>query len=807
VLRLGAALLALYGAAKEARALLDYDDLIARSGALLRRPGVGPWVLYKLDGGIDHILVDEAQDTAPDQWQVVAALADEFFAGQGARDQARTVFAVGDEKQSIFSFQGADLRSYAAMRERFARRVRDAGQSWRDLPLTLSRRSVPAVLGLVDQVFATPEARDGVVGEGQAVAHEAVRQLPGVVEIWPQVRKAGSDIADAWEVPADYTAPQSPAATLAFRLASTVRDWLDRGEILAATGRPIAPGDVMILVRRRNEFFEAMVRALKARAVPVAGADRLVLAEHIAAMDLVALGQFALLPEDDLNLATVLKGPLFGFDDDDLFQLCWQRRQRLWPTLRSRAHERPRWIAAAAELERLLARADFVPPFEFYAEVLGAGRGRQRILGRLGPEAADPIDEFLNLALAHEQGEAPTLQNFLHWFAQGEVEIKRDLEQETDAVRVMTVHAAKGRESAIVILPDTGPIRLYHHDPKLLWGGLSQRDRPPLLWPVRGTKDIDAVVQGRDAERLARAQENRRLLYVALTRARDRLIVCGYVNRPPPDPDKAQADEGDGDASWYDLVGAAFSRLPAVEEVPLPWSADTSDTARLWRGPPVSGKVPLPVPQPSLAAMPPLPSWVGTAPPLDPTPPRPLSPSRPPGPEPAPPSPVGATDSFNARRGRILHRLLQVLPDLPVERREAVMGRYLSGADLRLTVPQRAEIAAQVNALMTTPHLAGIFAPGALSEAPLVGRLGDHVVAGQMDRLLVGASEILVVDYKSGRAPPTGFHPAYVRQMALYRALLGQIYPGRAIRCALLWTETALVEELPEEMLEDTVLV
>ncbi len=811
VLRLGAALLARYAAAKEARALLDYDDLIARTGALLRRPGVGPWVLYKLDGGIDHILVDEAQDTAPEQWQVIAALADEFFAGLGARDGARTVFVVGDEKQSIFSFQGADLNSYAAMRERFARRVQDAGQSWRDLPLTLSRRSVPAVLGLVDQVFASATARDGVVGAGEVVAHQAARDLPGVVEIWPRLHKADAAIADAWEAPADYTAPHSPAATLAFRIASMVRYWLDRGEVLDATGRLIAPGDIMILVRRRKEFFEAMVRALKARLVPVAGADRLVLAEHIAAMDLVALGQFALLPDDDLNLATVLKGPLFGFDDDDLFALCWGRKQRLWRALKSRARENPRWTAAAAELERLIARADFVPPFEFYAEILGSGRGRRRILARLGPEAADPIDEFLNLALAHEQSEAPTLQSFLHWFARGEVEIKRDLEQETDAVRVMTVHAAKGRESAIVILPDTGPISLFRHDPKLLWGGAGRRDQPPLLWPVHGAKDVDAVAQARGAEHLARAQESRRLLYVALTRARDRLYVCGYVNRPPPDPEKVQADEGAGDASWYDLIGGAFSRLPAVEEAPLPWPDEVGNaagaTARRWRGPPVRGVVPPPLPPPLPATMPALPSWVDAAPPLDPTPPRPLSPSRPPGPEPALQSPLGGADSSGARRGRIVHRLLQVLPDLPVERRQAVMERYLAGADLRLAAAERAEIATQVAKLLAAPHLAAIFAPGALSEAPLVGRLGQHVVAGQMDRLLVGMREILVVDYKSGRAPVTGFHPAHVRQMALYRALLAQVYPGRAVRCALLWTETATVEDIPTEILENTVLV
>src|SRR5487761_955542 len=392
LIRLAGAVLDAYGAHKTARALLDFDDLVLKAKDLLRRPGVAPWVLFKLDGGIDHILIDEAQDTNPDQWEVIAALAEEFFVGEGARHVERTVFAVGDPKQSIFSFQRADPRAFVAMREHFRVRVEAAGRTWQPLALELSFRSVAAVLQTVDAVFADQRVSAGVALEDEIIRHEPHRLgAAGLVELWPPVSPETDEPPTPWDAPLSQARLKLPRARLADAIAATVKSWLDTGETLEASGRPMHAGDILVLVRRRNPFVGARVRALKERDVPVAGVDRMVLADQLAVQDLVALAQFLLLPADDLTLATVLKSPLYGFDEQQLFDLAWPRSDSLWDELRQRAGENPTFRFAADELAALLARADFIPPFELFAEVLGVRDGRRKILARLGAEANDPL--------------------------------------------------------------------------------------------------------------------------------------------------------------------------------------------------------------------------------------------------------------------------------------------------------------------------------------------------------------------------------------------------------------------------------
>ena len=342
LLRLAAGLLEDYEALKRARGLLDYDDLILATRDLLRDRSAAAWVLYKLDGGIDHVLIDEAQDTNPDQWEVVAALAEEFFAGEGGREAARTVFAVGDGKQSIFSFQRADPARFEAMRAHFRERAAAAESGWDDVSLDVSFRSAPAVLAAVDAVFAGP-AGDGVVPPGLRLRHHPHRQgHAGLVELWPPVAPAEDGGVSVWEAPCAYAASPSPQARLAEAIAEVIRGWLDRRETLPSRGRPIRPGDVMILVRRRTAFVEETVRALKLRGIPVAGVDRMRLTEQLAVEDLIALGRFLLLPEDDLTLAALLKSPLIGLDEDQLYALAVDRgRRSLWERLGAFAEAEP----------------------------------------------------------------------------------------------------------------------------------------------------------------------------------------------------------------------------------------------------------------------------------------------------------------------------------------------------------------------------------------------------------------------------------------------------------------------------------
>ena len=792
LLRVGDGLLDAYQAEKRRRGLLDYDDLILTARGLLRQTNAAAWVLFKLDGGLDHILVDEAQDTSPDQWEVIAALAEEFFAGKGSRedlpDTPRTVFAVGDEKQSIYSFQGADPTSFEAMREHFAARVEAANLDWQPIDLDLSFRSTPDVLATVDAVFETDAARRGLTSANRPISHLVKRRdQAGLVELWPLVAPAEEPDLDPWAAPLDQVEVASPRSQLAVRIAEQIERMLAAGEGLAATGAAMRPGNIMILVRRRDVFVAEMVRQLKRRGVPVAGTDRMVLTEQIAVMDLIALGRFLLLPEDDLSLAEVLKGPLYGLDDGELFDLAYGRRDRLWQTLRAARNGNERVRRAAGELEELLARVDFVPPFEFYSDLLGGRGGRRRLVARLGPDAVDPIEEFLTLALAYERIHVPSMQGFLQWLQAGETQVKRDMEQGRNEVRVMTVHGAKGLQAPVVFLPDTAAVPGGRFDPRILslpTNGAERSDRPLFLWPANRKFDDANCRAARAAAQAAGMDEYRRLLYVAMTRAEDRLYVCGWDTKQKRNPD-----------SWYDLLAEPIRRLG--QPVALPFGEPG------WRigGPPARADQPE-------AAKPPeavLPDWATAAAPAEQRPPRPLAPSRPDGDEPPVRNPLAPDDGWRFRRGLLTHRLLQTLPELPPNRRVAAARRWLANPVHGLAEPMQRDIADEVMALLENPQFAPIFGPGSRAEVPLTGQVGNRVVVGQIDRLVVTEREVLVVDYKSNRPPPASpdqVPKIYLRQMAAYRALLRRIYPDRPIACALIWTDGARLMALPDAALD-----
>ncbi|MEQ9331843.1 double-strand break repair helicase AddA, partial [Thalassobaculum sp.] len=561
---LAAAVIAAYEAAKARRAELDYEDLVERARSLLRRPGVAAWVLFKLDGGLDHVLIDEAQDTSPAQWDIVRALAEEFFAGTGAHDARhpqveRTIFAVGDVKQSIYSFQGADPAGFGAARGHFATRVADAGKLFRRVPLEQSFRSTDAVLQAVDAVFALPEARDGVAeieadGGAVPIVHNAVRSgHAGRVEVWPPVDPVEAEPSAPWTPPVERRGADEPRARLAQRIAERIGGWIGT-ELLAARGRTVQPGDVLVLVQRRGAFVHELVAALKKAGVPVAGVDRLVLTDQMAVKDLVALGRAVLLPEDDLTLATVLKGPLVGLTEDQLYDLCQGRTQpRVWRELQRRAAEGGAFAEARRRLGDWLRLADRVPPHDFFQRVLARG-GRERLVRRLGPEAEDAIDELLAQALAYERESTPSLQGFLHWLAAGDFEVKRELEGAGGTVRVMTVHGAKGLQAPIVVLPDT--LRVPRLQDQWLWHAAGDGTEIP-LWTASSREADEVSAAARAEARRRQDQEYRRLLYVAMTRAEDRLVVCGWNGR------KA-ATAG----NWYELIHRAVA--PLAEDRPDP---------------------------------------------------------------------------------------------------------------------------------------------------------------------------------------------------------------------------------------------
>jgi len=786
LMRIGTVMLAQYDAIKRRRARLDYDDLILKTRGLLHQPAVVPWVLFKLDGGLDHILVDEAQDTSPEQWDIIVALAEEFFSGAGARDRDRTIFAVGDEKQSIYSFQGADPTRFDEMRAFFSHHAAASGGAFHPVDLVRSFRSTPVVLQLIDQVFADDAANDGLSADNRPVSHLAERVgEPGLAELWPPVQPLPTPEADPWDAPVDQLSMQSAEVRLADRIADRIAHWLAEGEILAASNRPMRAGDIMILVRRRNAFVEELIRQLKTRGVSVAGSDRMVLTEQIAVMDLMAIGRFVLMPEDDLCLAELLKSPFFGFDDMALFDLAHDREGSLWAALSQRRGEKPAYGAAVETLRAWLARADFQPPYEFFAHILGADGGRRLLQSRLGADALDPIEEFLGLALAFERLHVPSLQGFMHWFSAGSAEIKRDLEQGRDEVRVMTVHGAKGLQAPVVILPDCCTVPLGRLDPKIL----TLAPEPLPVWGGRSTDDDPQTAAARARARAAAMREYRRLLYVALTRARDRLYVCGFETK-----------RGRGDDCWYDLIEPAFAALGA--QIDLPWG----ETG--WR----LGQAPRQE-RPSKPSEPPVsvrPAWLDRPAPPEPTPPVPRAPSRPSDTEPAAISPLAGGENRRFRRGLVTHRLLQSLPDIAPADRQAEARRFVARRAHDLPPAAVEQILSETFAILEDPAFAALFGEGSRAEVPITGVVGDAVVSGQVDRLLVTADQVIVADYKTNRPPPetvAAVPTIYVRQMAFYRALLTEIYPDREVRCLLIWTDGPRAMALPAAILDGVTTV
>ncbi|GAN53492.1 double-strand break repair helicase AddA [Tanticharoenia sakaeratensis] len=807
LLHLATPALARFGVEKAARGLVDYDDLIAQTRALLQEPGAA-WVLYKLDGGIDHLLLDEVQDTSAAQWEIAGALTQEFFSGEGARDdlaRPRTVFAVGDSKQSIYAFQGADPAGFVAWRHRFDAMVRQAGQDFLTPGLTVSFRSVEPVLKLVDAVFARQPAASGVREAGASFVAEHISARPdqgGRVELWPLVpaSEAGEE-ASPWVAPSANAGQQSAPQRLADALARWIADQI--GQPPQPGQAPLRAGEVLVLVPRRSAFVTALIRALKTCSVPVATLVRVELTEQIAVRDLMALCEVLLLPQDDLTLGCVLTSPLGDLSDDSLMDLALGRgNQPLWSVLRSRHAERKDWAQAWGLLAPLYNRVDYATPYQLLTEALGRLGGRARLLRRLGPEAAEPVDELLSAALRYEGLHPPSLQGFLHWLRASETTVKREPEAQADAVRVMTVHGAKGLQARLVVLPDTAS--RPRADNPLLWTAADGMALP--LWQSRAALATGRTRALGDALREQVAEERNRLLYVALTRASDWLVICGWSG----------AKQGPGEDSWYRMCEAGFEDLEAhAEPFALGWEGER----RVYEIQPrhVAGQGEARAPRAPVS----LPRWLGAAPDWRASPPvaepaltRPLAPSRPEGaafgPLPAARSPLqlrsGEAPRTRAlRRGVLIHRLLQLLPDYAAAARPAVARRFLSRAGFDLNETQVEQIARQAISVLTHPVLAPVFGADSRAEQAITGIAGGSVVVGQVDRLRIADDAVYLCDFKTNQSPPRSVETvpdAYLRQMAAYRAVLAQVAPGRPIRCLLVWTETGDVMALPDAALD-----
>ena len=783
--------------AKSRAAELSYSDLINQTSQLLIDHGAA-WVLYKLDGGIEHLLLDEVQDTAPAQWEIANVIAAEFFAGLGARKEPRSIFAVGDPKQSIFSFQGANLKTFGIYKDKFKASAISAGRGWLDGALSVSFRSTAPVLQLTDAVFAEGPARSGVIAPGETLRHGISRMgQAGKATLWPLAEATEASEIPDWDLPEDYQTADSSITILARKLGDYIQDRLVQP--LPAKNRNARPGDFLILVRSRGAIVGAVTSELKSRGIDIAGLDRMVLSEQPAVSDMLALCDALLLPEDDLAFAQFLVSPLGGLSDESLMELAMNRPSSLVGALYARAEERAEWRASKSFYEALRARADFDTPFALLSDALGVLGGRACLLSRFGPEAAEPLDEFLAEALQFSAAEPASLQAFVHRLRNAATAIKREAEAGGDEVRIMTVHGAKGLQAPIVIMPDT--VSLPQAETDLLWMDVPRLDMKFPIFCPRAELRANVLAAELQAKRSAQVEEYNRLLYVALTRAEDEILICGAVGR--------QAIPAD---CWYDAVRSGFGRLPARQEengdlvyvCPQTAEPDGITQAREVR----------------IAVLPP---WAGCAPDWQAAP----APKEAPGPERIVPSrvteetsraalavsPLAGPQTSAAKRaaamarGTAVHALLQHLPSLPDSARRKAAMNYLS-AQPALAV-EAAEICASVLKILHDPTLELLFGPGSDAEVPLAGVVNGREVGGMADRVFIGTEEIIIADYKTDRSPPPNvalIPEKYVLQLAAYRAVLRQIHPDLPVRCVLVWTAHAKAMAVPDAVLDRAAL-
>ncbi|MEM6932211.1 MAG: double-strand break repair helicase AddA, partial [Pseudomonadota bacterium] len=780
--RFAVALLRRYHLAKAEAGLLDFEDLVGRTRDLLVNTETRSWVLYKLDHGLEHILVDEAQDTAPEQWDIISAITDDFYAGLAASDAPdglqRTVFVVGDEKQSIYSFQGAEPGAFGAMRQKLGDRLSGLGTRLERPALITSFRSAPTILDFVDAVFDGPTVQ-GVTFTGDPIRHLASRSDDhGWIDLWPLIEKHDDPDENPWWEPVDRPSPDDPRIRLADALADRIRIMVLEGTLPPRSGHPdrrIRPGDILVLVRRRDRLARRLIDALKTEGVPVSGSDRLGLAEELAVKDVLALIRCVLTPADDLSLACALRSPLGSLSEQDLFDLAHGRTGTLRASLNDHAARFPR---DAAMLNDLSERVGALGPYEFLERVLIKHDGRRRLIARLGPEAEDCIDELIAQALVYEAREVPTLPGFTAWIEAGDVTLKREMDKGADEVRVMTIHGAKGLEAPVVILPDTVGGGGKGARPLLLPTDPGAEDAL-VLWAGPRTTDDAATARARAIATAREEAESKRLLYVGLTRAEDWLIICG-AGRP-----------SDADKGWYGLLQRAAARFETH-----PASAPEGVDGMIRQIRPAVIRLSSDVQKSQIKEIfsDARDDWISPAkrePRL-----RRISPSSLAKKVSDQPS-AGPSDPERARiRGKAIHHLLEHLPEVPFDQRSELSDRLLEAFAPNLPADLQLDVRAEVDAVLTSQELAALFGMNSMGEVPLtipVAADGVLPMQARIDRLVVEPGRVLIVDYKTDETvplSPSGVSKSYLAQLGAYRAAVALIYPAHLVEAAILWTRS-----------------
>jgi ATP-dependent helicase/nuclease subunit A len=530
---------------KQQHYLMDYDDIIQDATNLIASD---PEILYQLDYEIDHILLDEAQDLSTYQWDFIRHISEEFFAGTGAQNRNRTVFFVGDTKQSIFSFQGADPQLLVHYSHYFKKLVLMVGK-WHDVALNLSYRSEPNIVALVNKIFNTT-----MQDFPQHIAH---KNGIGQIKVWPliKVNEIGQNTdgqkTSMWQMPSKELDSMDLEVQLASEIATMVHKWVTQGRKLLGSNQVILPSDIMILVRKRSRYVDILAAKLRGLGLKVNTPIHGKFTDYLVVQDVMALVEFFLNPDDELNLAGLLKSPWFGYTEKQLRDACHGRVKSLLENLVEhdvQAYERlcyfhnmrKQYTTLYALLHHLLFVEAYVDGFiNFF------GSECMRYLDHL----LEGIHEYENKNIS---GNLRQLIEYIEFYHP-----QNTVHKSKDTIEIMTVHAAKGLQAPIVILADAtaqgaGP----NNDGVYFTLG-------ELYFSPGGRHKSDAYNNILLYEAYKREQEDMRLLYVALTRAESELHVFGA---------KKSANAGNwyniieqhlgGDENWEECYAATVSEAP-----------------------------------------------------------------------------------------------------------------------------------------------------------------------------------------------------------------------------------------------------
>ena len=773
--KFASAFLKVYTEQKNFKGLLDFDDLINIAVNLLTTSAVADWVLYRLDGGIDHILVDEAQDTSPSQWKVIETLAQELTSGQGIKEnRSRTVFVVGDQKQSIYSFQGADPGEFDRIRDSFSAKLEGAEKTLQVASLDYSFRSSQTILALVDKIYEDASSED--FGWGRK--HLAFKsELPGRIDLWPIIPKKVNPNLSKWEEPIELISDADHFVSLARLIAQEIRRMIDQDVQVPEqkninqqpTFRSVRAGDFLILVQRRSEIFHEIIRACKDANLPIAGADRLRLAGELAIKDICNFLSFIDNANDDFSLAAILKSPLFGWNEKRLFELAHSREEMtLWQALRND----PTKFAHELEVfEDLRSVADFIRPYELIERILILHNGRSLLIGRLGKEAEEGIDTLLTQAMDYESSEIPSLTGFLAWISDENIEVKRQFDSSVNQIRVMTVHGAKGLEAPIVILPETHDFKNEISDDILFTDDLAFKK-------FSSTERSNKTTEVYNRQKQKNSAERDRLLYVALTRSEVWLIVAAAGN---------VSDDG---KSWYKKVEKGLINLDAKSETFShghglryqhgEWLVGKCSEKHLKK----DAKIKLPqIFKENLGAPVKIEKFIN------------------------PSNLMGSksiqridkvTEGDGAKLfGTIVHLLLEKLPKSNSNDWQNIVPNLLKWAKINVSEETQIRAYKQAENILKNPSFEFIFAPDVLAEvqfSTIVESVGVVPIVGVIDRLVLSQDSALIIDFKTNQEVPSSIDEVplgVLKQMGAYAASMQKVFPKKNIELGIIWTHSA----------------